>query len=128
MELHSDERGRLNEVLRHIDHGIPSGGQLYVFTINPGFRRGDHYHTYKREWFTCVSGEAIVLVEDKEGNKKKILLSSEKPAVFYCGPYTSHALINKGDVEAVVVSYGSHQHDPDEPDTYAKFIEYGEDL
>lgn len=128
LEVHSDERGRLNEILRHVDYKIPGEGQLYVLTINPGFRRGDHYHTYKREWFTCVSGEAIVLVEDKDGNQEKIVISAEKPKVVYCGPHTTHTLLNKTGSEAVVVSYGSHQHDPNETDTYPKFIEYGDDI
>src|SRR3989344_6899889 len=95
LERHSDPRGNLFEILRFKDHKIPGEGYVYCFTINPGQRRGDHYHTKKQEWFSCVSGKATVLVEDKEGNKKKIILDADKPAVVYCGPYTSHALYNE---------------------------------
>lgn len=127
LESHTDDRGTLFEILRFKDQGVPGGGYLYCFSVNPGQRRGDHYHEKKQEWFTCVSGEVVVLLEDKDNNKKKIILSAGHPAIVYCGPYTSHALYNESKLPAVVVSYGSAQHDPDNPDTYRKFIEY-EDL
>jgi UDP-2-acetamido-2,6-beta-L-arabino-hexul-4-ose reductase len=124
LENHSDPRGTLFEILRFKDQKVPGEGYLYTFTINRGQRRGDHYHTKKLEWFTCVAGEAVVLLEDKDGNKKKIVLSAAAPAIIYCGPYTSHALYNEKKEIAVIVSYGSKQHDPVDPDTFKKFIDY----
>jgi len=123
LEKHSDKRGDLFEILRFKDQGVPSEGYIYSFTINPGERRGDHYHEKKREWFSCVNGEVVVLIEDRDGNKEKIILNTDKPAVAYCGPHTSHAFYNKSEKPAVIVSYGSKQHDPDNPDTFKKFID-----
>ena len=120
---HSDPRGDLFEFLRFKDQKIPNEGYIYCFSINPGQRRGDHYHTKKLEWATCVSGEVAVLFEDKEGKKTKISLSSENPKLIYFGPYTSHTFLNEKDVPAVVVCYGSKQHDPANQDTFPKFIE-----
>lgn len=122
LEKHSDPRGDLFEILRFKDQKIPGKGYLYCFTINPGQRRGDHYHTKKHEWFSCVSGQAVALIEDKEGKKKKIMLDSDKPSVIYCGPYTAHALYNESKTPAVIVSYGSKEHDPKDPDTFKKII------
>ena len=124
LEKHSDQRGDLFEILRFKDQKIPGEGYIYTFTINPMQRRGDHYHTKKLEWFSCVSGEAVVLVEDKNGNKKKLLLNAKNPAILYCGTYTSHALYNESQNPAIIISYGSKQHDPDDPDTFEKFIKY----
>ena len=59
---HTDPRGTLFEIIRFQDFNIPSGGQIYTFSINPHYRRGDHYHHKKVEWFTCVSGKAKVLL------------------------------------------------------------------
>jgi len=123
LETHIDKRGSLNEILRFKDQNIPGEGQLYVFSINPGERRGDHYHKNKHEWFSCVSGEAVILVEDKDGNKKRVVLNAKKPSVLYNAPRVAHALLNETDKEAIVVSYGSTQHDPDNPDTYQRVIE-----
>ena len=119
---HSDPRGDLFEILRFKDQQIPGEGYVYCFTINPGQRRGDHYHTRKQEWFSCVSGKATVLIEDKEGNKQKVILEAGQPAIIYCGPHTAHALYNESEIPAVIVSYGSKQHDSSDPDTFKKFI------
>lgn len=123
LEKHSDKRGDLFEILRFKDWGVPGEGYVYTFSINPGERRGDHFHERKLEWFTCVSGTAIILLEDRDGNKKKFPISSDSPVLVYCGPGTVHALMNETDKPAVLVSYGSKQHDPNDPDTTRKFIE-----
>lgn len=125
---HTDARGDLFEILRFKDYHVPGEGYAYTFTINPGQRRGDHYHERKLEWFSCVWGEAVVLLEDRDGNKKKILLGSDKPLLVFCAPYTVHALYNEKETPAVLVSYGSKQHDPEDPDTIAKHIDYDEGI
>lgn len=123
LENHIDPRGSLFEILRFKDQNVPGEGYIYAFSVNPGERRGDHYHTKKQEWFTCVYGEAVILIEDKDGNKKKVTLNAEKPKLIYFGPHTSHAVLNESEDIAVLVSYGSKQHDPSDPDTFKKFIE-----
>ena len=46
-----DKRGTLFEALRFKTENIPGKGQVYVYTVKPGARRGDHYHKKKEEWF-----------------------------------------------------------------------------
>jgi len=123
LESHTDLRGSLFEIMRFKDQNFPGEGYIYTFSVNPGARRGDHYHTRKLEWFTCVYGEAVILVETKDGKKEKIILNTKKPKLIYFGPYTSHAVINESKDIAVIVSYGSKQHDPKDEDTFKKFIE-----
>lgn len=123
LETHADPRGFLFEIMRFRDQNIPGEGYLYTFSVNLGERRGDHYHTKKQEWFTCVYGEVVILVEDKNGNKNKIILNTKEPKLLYFGPYTSHAILNESKEVAVLVSYGSKQHDPKDEDTFKKFIE-----
>jgi dTDP-4-dehydrorhamnose 3,5-epimerase-like enzyme len=115
-----DERGMLFEILRFQDYNIPGNGQLYVFSINPGKRRGDHYHKKKQEWFTCVSGEVTILLTSKNNKNTSINISSDNPVIVYAGIGTSHALINNNEKEAIIVSYGSRQHDSNDEDTYYK--------
>ena len=58
------------EALRFKTENIPGNGQIYVYTVEPGARRGDHYHKNKEEWFFCVSGKLELLIKTK---KKKYL-------------------------------------------------------
>lgn len=117
---HIDSRGFLIEQLRFTDDEIPGTGQLYTFSIEPGRRRGDHYHLRKKEWFTCVFGKATVLLSTSDGKTCACVVSPEKPKIIYAGPGTAHALINNMDQVAVIVSYGSEQHNPDDEDTYSQ--------
>lgn len=119
LEPHSDPRGTLFEVIRFRDFNIPLGGQLYTFSINPHYRRGDHYHHKKVEWFTCVQGKAKVLLSTVDGSQNKIIeLSAEAPKLIYVPAETVHALINQEEEVAVIISYGTVQHDDNDPDTY----------
>jgi len=120
LESHIDPRGYLFEILRFKDGNIPANGYIYCFAVNPGQTRGGHYHTKKKEWFSCVSGEATVLVEDQDGSKEKIILNTINPVVVYCGPYISHTFYNETQSPAVIVSYGSKQHNSEDQDTFRK--------
>jgi dTDP-4-dehydrorhamnose 3,5-epimerase-like enzyme len=118
LTAHVDPRGRLFEILRFLDDGIKGEGQLYTFSVNPGARRGDHYHHFKQEWFTCVHGKVTVLLDDRQGRTAVVEMDADRPSIAYAGPGTIHALINQTSDVAVIVSYGSEQHHPDAPDTY----------
>lgn len=116
---HTDQRGTLFEIIRFQDFNIPAGGQIYTFSINPHFRRGDHYHHKKVEWFTCVHGKAKVLLSTVDGKQNKVIeISAAEPKLVYAPAETIHALINQEEEVAVIVSYGTVQHNDDDPDTY----------
>jgi dTDP-4-dehydrorhamnose 3,5-epimerase len=119
----TDARGSLFEMLRFREEAAPAYGYIYTFTINPGQRRGDHYHEQKEEWFCCVSGKIRVAIETTEGCRETIALDSAHPMVIYCGPYTAHALYNESDTPAIVISYGSIPHNEVHPDTFRKVVE-----
>ena len=125
LKMHTDERGSLFEILRFKEQQIPEGGQIYTFSINPNKRRGDHYHLYKQEWFTCVLGCATVLLTSSDNKNLAITLTGKRPTIVYVGTGTSHALINKNDLMAIIVSYGSAQHNPKDEDTYRKIAYEG---
>ena len=102
---------------------VPEAGYIYTFTINPGARRGDHYHEQKREWFTCVAGRVTILLETPEGKKERIILDAEHPRIVYNAPGVAHAFLNETATPAVMVAYGFPRHDPSNPDTVKKFVE-----
>lgn len=116
---HTDQRGTLFEMLRFEDFNIPEGGYVYTFSINPHFRRGDHYHHKKEEWFTCVHGKAKVLLSTVDGKENEIIeISASHPKLVYAPAETIHALINQEEDVAVIVSYGTVPHDDGILDTF----------
>lgn len=117
LTVHRDARGALYEALRFTSQDIPPGGQIYVYTVAPGARRGDHYHEKKSEWFTCVAGRVRLLMKTKDGDRVDEALDADVPRMVFAGPGTSHAVVNETAEVAVIMAYASKEFDPDEPDT-----------
>lgn len=118
--VHRDARGALFEILRFASQGIPAGGQLYSYTVQPGARRGDHHHLRKSEWFVCVCGKVRCLIKTRDGRKLSEILDAEEPKLVYAGPGTSHAVFNETLQPAVIAAYASKEFDPAEPDTFSE--------
>lgn len=116
--LFNDDRGLLYEALRFKTEKIPNDGQIYVYTVTPKSRRGDHYHKNKEEWFFCVYGELELIIKTKDNKKIKKKLHYKNPEIVYVAPGTVHTLINNKNKEAVVVAYASKEFEKDNPDTY----------
>ena len=117
VKTYDDKRGTLYEALRFKTENVPGDGQIYVYTVEPGARRGDHYHKNKEEWFLCVSGKLELLIKtQKRKFEKKI--SSDSPEVVYVAPGTVHTLINRTKNRSVVIAYASKELDRQNPDTH----------
>jgi dTDP-4-dehydrorhamnose 3,5-epimerase-like enzyme len=117
LTVHRDARGALYEALRFTSQGIPQGGQIYVYTVAPGERRGDHFHGHKSEWFTCVAGRVRLLMKTQQGDRLDQALDANAPKMVFAGPGTSHAVVNETTEIAVMMAYASKEFDPADPDT-----------
>ena len=117
LTVHRDSRGALYEALRFSSQDIPLGGQIYLYTVAPSARRGDHFHEHKSEWFTCVSGRVRLLMKTKHGERIDQMLDAEEPKMVFAGPGTSHAVVNETREVAVIMAYASKEFDPAHPDT-----------
>ena len=54
-----------------------------------------------------------------DGKQNKVIeISAAEPKLVYAPAETIHALINQEEEVAVIVSYGTIQHDDNDPDTY----------
>jgi dTDP-4-dehydrorhamnose 3,5-epimerase-like enzyme len=115
--LHKDQRGILFEAFRLESQEIPSGGQVYVYSVEPGMRRGDHYHENKKEWFTCVHGNVRVFLKTQAGKTEAFDMSADEPKMVFVGGGTAHAVENFSSEPAIIIAYASKEFDPDEPDT-----------
>ena len=77
---------------------------------------------YFRATLFIIIGYAYYVVHNKN---LAITLTGKRPTIVYVGTGTSHALINKNDLMAIIVSYGSAQHNPKDEDTYRKIAYEG---
>ncbi len=117
LKVHCDMRGTLYEMLRFSSQAIPEGGQIYVYTVAPGARRGDHFHEHKCEWFTCVAGRVRLLMKAINGERVDEILDANLPRLVFAGPGTTHAVLNETENEAVIIAYASKEFDPADSDT-----------
>lgn len=117
LTLHSDERGTLFEALRFTSQNIPKGGQVYIYSVAPGARRGDHYHENKGEWFFCAWGTVRLLMKTKSNEVVDEIIAASEPKMIYAAAGTSHAIVNESSDTAIIVAYGDKEFDPSNPDT-----------
>jgi len=116
LEKKVDQRGYLIELFRD---EIPKG-QVYVFSINPGFIRGGHYHKRKIEYFIVFKGKVKVTIQNFMSKNNKILVfdASKKVKKFFVGKNIVHWFENIGKGEAIVLAYVNEKFNPEDPDTY----------
>lgn len=114
LDIHSDERGWLAEMLKQ-EQGIK---QIIVATIKPGQQRGGHYHLEQTDWM-LVLGQGEILLEDIESKEKtKIKTDELKLVIIY--PKTFHLVKNTSDKTIYFVEAKDRIYDPKAPDTYKR--------
>lgn len=118
LKIHKDERGKLIEIFK-----FPKCGQIYFSTTRPGFTRANHYHTKKIERFCVIEGEAEINLRSRStGQKKKYLVSENKPQIITIPPKWVHNIINTGKKEIKLVIWSSKIFDPKNPDTFTENV------
>jgi len=122
LEIHSDERGWLVEMLKknEIKEDIK---QIYVATIKPGCVRGNHYHLNRTEWFLVIGEKAEIYLQDiKTKAKTRLKIFSKKPRVITIFPQIAHAVKNIGKETVYLVSAQSDIYNPKNPDTFPYIV------
>ena len=113
-----DQRGSFEEIYKSDKYG-----QISINTINPGYVKGGHYHTYKQEIFYPVIGEAKIrqrnidndqLIDDviKEDNHRPVDIRIK---------YT-HDIKNIGNDKCYVLMWISKIYNPETSDTYLEKV------
>ncbi len=116
--VHGDERGRVFEILRS-EHVATGFGQVYVSTVAPGKRKGNHFHRRKTEWLCCIEGHVKVGFRHiEDGRTAEFDLAGAEPAVLSVPPLVAHVLRNDTEEEAVIFFYVSEAYDPADSDTF----------
>jgi len=123
LEIHSDHRGWLAEILRKEHLKRKEFGQIYVTTSNPNMIKGNHYHKRKTEWFCVIKGKAKLAIR-KLNNKKihEILMEDDNLVVVKIPPNVVHGIKNIGKDMMYLLSYVDEPYNPEDSDTFVEKI------
>ena len=116
LKQHKDQRGWLVELFVN----ELGKGQVYLFTINPAYVRGNHYHKRKYEYFVILEGKVKVGLKNMKTGKKETRIFDADKAIsrIYVGSNTLHAFKNVGKKRATVVAFVNEKENPKNPDDY----------
>jgi mannose-6-phosphate isomerase-like protein (cupin superfamily) len=89
---------------------------LTMGTIEPGCRRGAHYHTRIVERLLCLSGEIEFRLEKNGVSESLILYPGEIADIPI---HHIHTLLNVGNDVASFVEFKSEEFDQNDKDTYS---------
>jgi UDP-2-acetamido-2,6-beta-L-arabino-hexul-4-ose reductase len=114
LELKSDARGALAEILKAGGHG-----QLFVSRTKPGIVRGNHYHDTKVEKFLVLEGEALIRFRNLATDEiAEYAVSGQDLRVVDIPPGWTHSIRNVGSKDMIVLFWASEVFDAGRPDTY----------
>ena len=123
LEIKSDERGWLSEVIKRDQLTSWSFGRFYVTTAYPGVIRGNHYHHHMYEWFCVIKGRGrLVLVDNETGERKELLLGEEAPVTVRIPPGIAHGIENVGQELMYLLVYSDTPFQENAPDTHVKVV------
>lgn len=121
LKVKPDERGRLVELFRADQGGIPFG-QVHLTTVFPGGIKAWHRHKRRTDVLAVVEGQVRLGLYDgrtdsrTEGELNQFFLGVHGPLRITIPPGVWFGLKGMGTTEALVVVFTDHPHDPRDPD------------
>ncbi len=111
---HNDKRGSFFEMIRFSD-----GGQVSFSTTEPGYVRGNHFHTRKIERFAVIKGKALIQLR-RIGSDKilSFYLDGNSPSYVDIPIWFTHNIKNIGDELLYTNFWINEVYNPDDPDTF----------
>ena len=87
--------GSLTVVWRDWDNLIKNHPKMvYVNSINPGEIKGPHIHKNRTTYFSCISGNVVLVIQDNDGKFHEIKADSEKPVLITVSNGIAAAVVN----------------------------------
>ena len=117
--LHEDERGGLTELAST----TMSEGLVFTSNTNPGYKRGEHFHSRKFERFCVVEGEAAIRLR-KIGTDEvfEYNVSGGDIKVIDMPIFYTHNIENTGDELMTAVFWISELYNEKDPDTFYELV------
>lgn len=120
IKTHIDYRGQLKKVA--IKSMLELGQEIeevYVLYSEKGTVRGNHYHKKTIEYFTVLSGEALMAIGDINLNTIEIKkLKADDNQALRIDPYTVHAIKNESEVPLIVLAVSLKEYTDTDIDTF----------
>ena len=119
LNVKSDERGWLVEIIRPEDVGNDAFGIVLLTTARPGQVKGGHYHKRKTEWYCVIKGTGLLtIINNASGKKEEHILRQKKMLLIRIPPNYTHFIKNIGNDEMFLLAYVDEAFNPSDPDTY----------
>jgi dTDP-4-dehydrorhamnose 3,5-epimerase len=124
LNIITDERGRLAEILRSDDEIFKKFGQVYFTTAYPGVIKAWHYHKIQTDYFFCVKGRARVALYDSrddsstQGTINDFLIGENNPLLIVIPPLVYHGFKTVSSDEAIIINTPTEPYNHDDPDEY----------
>ena len=116
---YQDARGSFTELFR-----TEKNGQVSLNKINPGARKGMHWHSKKWEIFVALRGNGVV--KQRKINETEVFeytLSEDKTEGVCVLPGYVHSIENSSETEELaVLIYASEKFDKENPDTFTEDV------
>lgn len=91
---------------------------VYVTSVNPGERKGPHFHKIRHSCYVCIKGKVVFIIKEKTGKYIEIESSDDKPVLIEIPKNTSSAHINLSKETSIVLSLVNPAWRPDNRDEY----------
>jgi len=114
--LIKDKRGWFLKVIEGKEEKLPAfTGEVYFTCAYPGHIKGCHYHVLANEWFSPVTGKAILKLEDiNTGEKLEIPLDAENPVTVFVPSLVAHAIFNMENKDFIMGAYTDQFYKPED--------------
>jgi dTDP-4-dehydrorhamnose 3,5-epimerase len=87
--------GSLTVVWRDWDNLIKNHPKMvYVNSINPGEIKGPHIHKNRTTYFSCISGNVVLIIQDNDGKFHEVKADSEKSVLITVPNGIAAAMVN----------------------------------
>lgn len=112
--LIKDERGWFLKVITGTEENIPDHtGEVYLTMGKPGQTKGGHYHPKAVEWFTLISGKAVLKLEDVQTHEKlQIELCFNDAVTVFVPNNIAHTWQNAESEDFILLAYTDLLYDP----------------
>ena len=111
-----DERGWFLKTLTGKEEGLPNlTGEIYTVCAYPNQIRGGHYHKLAKEWFTLLSGKAIMRLKDIITHEELCIeLDMNNPVTVAIPSLIAHQFENNSKNEFLLLAYTDILYDPED--------------
>lgn len=119
LNIISDSRGWLSEILRARDLEKKEFGRIFITTAHPEVTKAGHYHRRNKEWLCVIKGRGLLtLTDNKTGEKKEIKMGEGNMVAVEMPLETTHYIKNIGKNMMYILAYVEEEYNPKDPDTY----------